>query len=301
MIIYIVIIENKLDDSKRDTTWQALKYASYCSSLTPTQVRDIFQQYLNKEGSEDQAENIFEEFFGTEDYFEHLNKGTTQRVIMVAGEFRKEVTSTVLWLMTYGLRIQCFKVTPFKYNEQLLLNFEQIIPVKDTEEYVISIANKTKESISSQEELKSRHLIRIEFWKKLLAEAKKYNGLFENISPSKDYWISEGCGIGGITFTFVISKINARVELYIGRASQEENKIIFDKLVKHKEEIERAFSSDLTWERLDDKKASRIKHQLDNVSIFNHDDWNKIIKFMIDSMIKLRIALKPYLKADLLK
>ena len=29
----LVIIENKLDDSGRDVTWQALKYASYCSSL----------------------------------------------------------------------------------------------------------------------------------------------------------------------------------------------------------------------------------------------------------------------------
>ena len=29
-----VIIENKLDDSGRDDTWQALKYASYCFTLT---------------------------------------------------------------------------------------------------------------------------------------------------------------------------------------------------------------------------------------------------------------------------
>src|SRR5690606_23878059 len=26
----LVVIENKLDDSGRDVTWQALKYASYC-------------------------------------------------------------------------------------------------------------------------------------------------------------------------------------------------------------------------------------------------------------------------------
>ncbi len=29
----LVVIENKLDDSGRDVVWQALKYASYCSSL----------------------------------------------------------------------------------------------------------------------------------------------------------------------------------------------------------------------------------------------------------------------------
>lgn len=30
----LVIIENKLDDTGRDVTWQALKYASYCSTLS---------------------------------------------------------------------------------------------------------------------------------------------------------------------------------------------------------------------------------------------------------------------------
>src|SRR5471030_2943476 len=29
----LVLIENKLDDTGRDVTWQALKYASYCSGL----------------------------------------------------------------------------------------------------------------------------------------------------------------------------------------------------------------------------------------------------------------------------
>jgi len=39
----LVLIENKLDDSGRDVVWQALKYASYCSSLSKSQVVAIFQ------------------------------------------------------------------------------------------------------------------------------------------------------------------------------------------------------------------------------------------------------------------
>lgn len=34
----LVVIENKLDDSGRDVVWQALKYASYCSSLSKSQI-----------------------------------------------------------------------------------------------------------------------------------------------------------------------------------------------------------------------------------------------------------------------
>ena len=39
----LVVIENKLDDSGRDVTWQVLKYASYCSSLSKHQIQDIYQ------------------------------------------------------------------------------------------------------------------------------------------------------------------------------------------------------------------------------------------------------------------
>ena len=38
----LVIIENKLDDTGRDVVWQALKYASYFSSLNGKVIIDIF-------------------------------------------------------------------------------------------------------------------------------------------------------------------------------------------------------------------------------------------------------------------
>src|SRR3569623_1976072 len=43
----LVLIKIKLDDTGRDVTWQALKYASYCSSLSKDNIRSIFQEYLD--------------------------------------------------------------------------------------------------------------------------------------------------------------------------------------------------------------------------------------------------------------
>lgn len=37
----LVIVENKLDDTGRDVTWQALKYASYCSGLSKEDRRSL--------------------------------------------------------------------------------------------------------------------------------------------------------------------------------------------------------------------------------------------------------------------
>jgi len=284
----IIVIENKLDDTGRDVTWQVLKYASYCSTLKKDQITKIYQDYLNKQHNGEIAEENLIEFFNANDFAEiSLNSGQTQRIIMVAGSFRKEVTSTVLWLMNYKLRIQCFKVTPYQNEDKLFINFEQIIPIKEVEDYVISMANKTQEDISTQEELKSRHLLRIEFWKELLKVINKTPNSFQDCSPSKDNWIASNTGVSGVRFNFVISNYYARVEVYISRNNKDTNKFIFDELQTKKDDIEKQFGNSLKWERLDQKIACRIKYEMNEVDYFNRDDWERMINFMIDGMQRL--------------
>ena len=142
----LVIIENKLDDTGRDVTWQALKYASYCSGLSKENILKVYQDYLTKTGSSEKAEDLLAEFLEVDDIQEiSLNKGVTQRIILVAANFRKEVTSTVLWLINFKLRVQCLKVTPYAMGNELLLNVEQIIPTKDTEDFMIGLAQKAQD------------------------------------------------------------------------------------------------------------------------------------------------------------
>lgn len=288
----LVIIENKLDNTGRDVTWQVLKYSSYCSTLNATQILAIYNQYLQKIGSTDTAEELLEEFLETEDYKEKLNIGNSQRIMMIAGEFRKEVTSTVLWLLNYGLRLQCFKATPFSLSEQLFLNMEQIIPIKEAEEFVISMANKSREEVGTQELMKERHIVRRKFWTAYLKEINKTTSLYQNVSPSKDHWISAGSGISGVTFNSLVTGDYIRIELSIHGKTQEENKVIFDALVSQKESIETAFGNPLEWERLTDKRMSRIKFELQGVSVFNEEDWQKMFGFMGQHVPKFEAAFK---------
>ncbi len=293
----IVIIENKLDDSGRDVTWQSLKYASYCSSLSKEHIKDIFQDYLNKTSSNESAEDKLSEYFDGKDYEElTLNVGTTQRIMMVAGKYRKEVTSTVLWLMNYSMRIQCFKVTPFALGEELFLNVEQILPIKDAEEFSVSMANKVQDEIATQESLKNRHHIRLAFWKEFLSETNKKNNLFSNISPSKDNWCGIGIGMSGVNLNVVATQKYGRAEIYINRGSQEENKECFDFLEKMKPEIETAFGGELVWERMSDKVSCRIKAQLDGVNMFDKADWSRMISFMVDVSERMTKAFKNPVK-----
>lgn len=293
----LVVIENKLDDSGKDVIWQVLKYASYCSSLTKSNIRDIYQDYMNKSGMQETAEDSLTDFFNVEDFDElKLNVGNTQRIIMVAAKFRKEVTSTVLWLINYRLRIQCFKVTPYQTEEKKYVHFEQIIPVKDIEEYMISMADKAQSDIAVQEGEKARHRLRHDFWKQLIKKANDAFDLYRNVSPGKENWISGGTGISGASLNSVISRNYARVEVYISRSNKDENKFIFDELKKLQSQIEDDFGSKLIWQRLDDKKASRIKYELSGVSYFNEEDWVKMMDFLVDSMNRLIEAFRTPLK-----
>lgn len=291
----LVIIENKLDDSGRDVTWQVLKYASYCSSLSKQQIKDIYQSYLDKKGVSENAESNISDFLDAEDFKEiQLNK--TQRIILVSGNYRKEVTSTVLWLLQkYNLKIQCFKATPYSFGEQIFLNIEQIIPVHEVEEYTIKMAEKAQEEQSTQEEQVIRYKLRIEFWKLLLPKVNAKITLFANVSPSKDNWISAGSGVRGVGFVFSIARNYARTEVYMSRSNTEENKFVFDKLLQQKDEIEKQTGA-LEWDRLENKIACRIKHELRNVSLYEKEDWNKMIDFLVTSMVKMEMAFKKPLQ-----
>ncbi|WP_252007080.1 hypothetical protein [Ferrimonas sp. SCSIO 43195] len=169
----LVVIENKLDDSGRDVVWQALKYASYCSSLTKSQVINIYQGYLERYCNGGDATSNLCDFLEVADLDEVvLNKGNDQRLIMVAAAFRKEVTSTALWLMSHGIRVQCFRVTPYQFGEQLFLNIDQVIPTPEASELMIGMNAKEADEKNTEFELQSRHKIRLAFWEEALEAMK---------------------------------------------------------------------------------------------------------------------------------
>lgn len=294
----LVVIENKLDDTGRDVVWQALKYASYCSSLTKLQIVEIYQAYLNRYCSGGDAKALICDFLDMPDLGEVvLNPGNRQRLMFVAANFRKEVTSTALWLLGHGIQLQCFKATPFAMGEDLFLNLDQIIPTPEVKELMIGITAKEAEEKSTEFELKNRHKIRLAFWEQALEAFKNSDcDLFNNINGSKDHWLSAGSGVRSCPFSLIFGSKEARVEFSMSRALTEENKFMFDALFSQKNDIEALYGEPLEWLRLDAKKASRI--QLSKpIDGYDKDNWPEIINWMVDNMSSLEAALKTKLVA----
>ncbi|MFT4639532.1 MAG: hypothetical protein ACI8T1_002857 [Verrucomicrobiales bacterium] len=294
----LVLIENKLDDSGKDVVWQSLKYASYCSSLKKADIERIFQGYLNRYQGGGNARELICEFLEAEDFSDViLNSGTEQRIKLVAANFRKEVTSTVLWLLQYNLQIQCYKATPFQHGENLFLNFEQIIPTPEAADFMIGIAEKENEEKTVKRQKAGRYELRHDFWEATLKALDSASvPLFQNVRPSQDHWLSTGSGLGGITYVMVFSKTEARVELYISRADKDSNKALFDTLEGSREQIEVQFGEALVWQRLDDKKACRIKFSKEFDS-YDRENWQEMTAWLVKYIVKLEGAFNGQLGA----
>ena len=284
----VVVIENKLDDSGRDVVWQALKYVAYCSSLKKAEVVDIYQSYLDRWTKEANAETNLCEFLEVDELDDIvLNEGNEQRLMLVAANFRKEVTSTVLWLIRHGIRAQCFRVAPYGFGQEILVDLQQIIPTPEAADYMIGIADKESEEKSSQRKQKQSEELRQVFWTKTLEELRTRGvSRYDNISPSRKNWLASPTGVSGCGYNLIFSKNLARVELYLSRTQAAENKWFFDQLERERQEIEGRFGAELQWQRLDDKKACRIcyQHPFDG---FDDDNWPEMIEWLCKYVVKL--------------
>ncbi|WP_281968654.1 DUF4268 domain-containing protein [Roseovarius nanhaiticus] len=277
----LVVIENKLDDSGRDVVWQALKYAAYCSSLKKAEIVGIFQQYLDRHGAGDAASTICE-FLG-EDTLDQvvLNDGTNQRIIFIAANFRREVTATVLWLREHQIDARCIKVMPYKFEEELFIDIQQVIPTPEAADYMIRMAEKDSEEKNAKGAQRWSHQMRMEFWEQAL-QALRGAGLerWQNISPSRDHWLSSGIGVSGCGLNLTFLRHEIRVELVFARSNREENKWLFDQLAAKNEQYEQAVGEELEWRRVDDKKVSVVVCKTPFQG-YSKENWPEMIAWLV--------------------
>ncbi len=136
----LVVIELKRDDSGVDVEWQAIKYASHCSSFTQDEIYKHFAEYLGTR--DDDAQVRIEEFIDCEP--DALNQ--RQRLILVSKEFHSEVISAVLWLREFEINIECIRLTPYRSQSgSLFINPEIIIPLPEAKDYIQKKESKQKE------------------------------------------------------------------------------------------------------------------------------------------------------------
>lgn len=133
-----------------------------------------------------------------------------------------------------------------------------------------------------------RHRMRRKFWTALLAHAKATGGIHGHLSPTDYHWL--GTRKDGMWWNYVVLQDRTRVELYIDQAEAEENKEVFDRLDAQRSDVESNFGGTLDWQRLDDKRASRVSTTVQGGWV-DENSWEAAITKACDAMARLYAAL----------
>jgi hypothetical protein len=146
----LVVIELKRDDDGGHMELQAIRYAAMVSRMTFRRAVETYQQFLEKSGASCDAQSALVKWFRTS---EPPRDDTVLdvRIVLVSADFKKELTTAVLWLREWELDIRCVKVKPHQDGDGIILEVQEIVPLPEAAEYQVSI---------SQEAIRRREIAR---------------------------------------------------------------------------------------------------------------------------------------------
>lgn len=222
----------------------------------------------------------------------YLSMVGAKTAVWITGAPRDEHVKTIEWLN---------EVTPADYAfylikiEVIRIDDSPAAPLFSVE---VGRSQVVKEVGKEKRELAERHYLK-DFWTSFLERTKNKTDLFNNISPRFTHWIGVGGGRSGIVFNFTILKNEAGCEIYLdrGKNSDRLNKARFDELFQKKDEIEARLGKKLQWQRLDNRRASRIKIGFKGAGLRDKKRWPELQDKMIETMVKMKEVFEPYIKA----
>ena len=125
---------------------------------------------------------------------------------------------------------------------------------------------------------------RFAFWRALLAHANEVSDLHSRISANRFNWL--GTRRHGQWWNYVVLQDETRAELYIDAPEARENKALFDALHADRQAVEVEFGVQLSWQRLDDKRASRISFTVPGGWV-DDKTWSPTVDQVVDTMNRL--------------
>lgn len=153
----IVLIEIKRDRKdiehrKEAFEFQAIRYAASYATIDKTDdlVKKVYAPYIEKYRSEFElgALTSFElgirklnEFLQVNDAQKNFNE--KQRIILVASDFDEQTLSAVAWLNSNNVDMSCYRLTPYKLNEDIFFYVEKLLPVTNYDDYYVNLMDKS--------------------------------------------------------------------------------------------------------------------------------------------------------------
>lgn len=221
----------------------------------------------------------------------YLTAMSAKAAVWIVSGPRPEHVAAVAWLNeSSSARFYMVKVEAVKIGES---------PPAPLFTVIVGPSEESKTVGQAKKEIAERYGIRKRWWTQLVERSAKFTKLHAHITPGEHSWIGTSSGNRGLNLNYVVTQDECAAELYIdrGKDAEEENKAIFDQLLAHKDEIDTAFGAPLGWERLEGKRASRIRHtQAGGGYRSPEEQWPALQDAIIKDMDRLERALRPHLR-----
>ncbi len=162
----LVVIELKRDDTGAHMELQALRYAAMVARMTFDQAVNAYHSYLSRQPSvvasaqadrrtaatdgrapgtsREEGRAKLLEFLGWDEPDEAAFAQDV-RIVLVAADFSRELTTSVMWLNERDLDIRCVQLRPYQLGDQLLMQVEQVIPIREASEYQVQVREKARQ------------------------------------------------------------------------------------------------------------------------------------------------------------
>jgi len=290
----LVVVELKRTEDGGHMELQAIRYAAMVSTMTFEKAVEVYANYLKRDGRDADAEAALLEFLEWDEPDED-RFAQEVRVVLASSDFSRELTTAVMWLNERDLDIRCIRIKPYCDDGRVLIDVQQVVPLPEAADYMVRIREKVGRERSARRGQSQLARLLMRFWAGLLQRARTKTGLHASISPSSATYVGATSGTPGMSLVYAFGRKVPRVELYIDTGDRDQNKALFDELLRRKDDIEKRFGDALGWERIDDKRACRIRSELASGTVRDEAAWPDLQDEMIDRMIRFEKALRPAL------
>lgn len=208
-------------------------------------------------------------------------------IIWIVKEAREEHKSAIEWLnnnMSKEISFFLLEIKAYRIGDSL--------PAP-----MFKVVEKPNDFIKSNKSVKDGNLSktqaeRLNFWTEFNRVVTENGKPFNVRKATTDHWydVAIGTSDAHISITLVNKDGTIGVELYV-----RDCKDLFDNLYEHKEEIENKLGFNMHWERLDDKKASRIKSYIPGLNFNKQGNYPELMNLVIERVVLMRNVFKGYL------
>ncbi len=213
-------------------------------------------------------------------------------VVWVSPEFRDEHRQALDWLNQrtdtqtefYGVLVELLRIG----NSESAFNFQVVARPNQW--------RKSKVGTTDSRPLSERREAYRTFFRSLLERLREEHRFTNARAGQPQSWYYFSTGVRGINYGASFAQGGrARAEMYIDTPDLDENKRLYDTLLAQKDGVEQTYGEQLSWERLDNRRASRVAVYRSG-SIDDAEEELKVIEdWLVEKLLKFKAAVLPVL------